>query len=63
MFLYIYFISGGIKIHVVITYGDDLLVVFPFRDPKSGPNMSSSAMMLSLVTDKFGSLLKLIIRS
>ena len=63
MLLYIYFISGGITIHVVINYGYALLVILPFRDPKSGPNMSSSAMMLSLVTDKFGSLLKLIIRS
>ena len=45
MFMYLYFISGGIAIRVAITAGDAIIVVFPFRHPKFGPNMSSDTMM------------------
>ena len=37
MFTYIYFISGGIKIHVAINSGDNIPVVFHFRYPKFVP--------------------------
>ena len=54
-YIYLYLISGGIASHVTIDYDDDLLVVFTFRYTKFGSNMSSYAIMSSLVTGKFSS--------
>ena len=57
MFVYISFILGGILILDAAVADDDVLVVFPFRDTKLGPKIYSAAMMLSLVTGNFFSLL------
>ena len=59
--MYLYLISGEIGIHVIITSDNNLLVVLTIIDTKFGPNMSSSTMILSLVTEQFIRCLPLII--
>ena len=61
MSIYLSFISGGIATLVTAASGDNLIVVFYFRDPKLGTQISSDAMMLHLVTEQFGSWFPLII--
>ena len=52
--IYIYFISGEMSILATEDYGYVFLILLPFRVPKLAPNISSSAMVSSLVTGKFG---------
>ena len=60
-FMYLYSIPGEIVIRVIITSVYAPLVVFPVRDPKFGPNISSSIMMPSLINGQLVSLFPLFI--
>ena len=63
MFMYLYYIYGGIPTCVTIASGENLLVVSPFIDPIFGPNIYSPAMMSYIITGKSGSWLTFIILS
>jgi hypothetical protein len=46
---------GGMSVFLTFTRPGVCVTVFPFIDPKSGPNMSSALAMSDLVTGQFES--------
>ena len=62
LFLSNTFIGSALYVIVVSTWLGGRRTVFPFNDPRSGPKMSSAAMISLLVTGQFGSKLLVTIR-